>query len=901
MKLLRAGTAARRRGYFLARLLLTAVAVAAPLLALHVYGLVRQKNLDEAAAVSVLRTRAENAAQALDAAFSRIEGMVNFLGSRVELQTLDRERCGPMISGLAAVDPVLANIGAVDLQGGLICLAAVPSAPQRSYKDAPWFAAAVEHTANGQWYFSKPYHGDVSRRLLVNIVAPLRDRSGRRIGLIAAAVDLTYLSQRILASANLPPGSVVGLVDADGFIVARDPDLVGRVGRALPADLRARSRQSGERPFTAQSSNGSTAYFAVKKLQHYGLHVGAASPNAVIMANSRQSSERSALAVVAAGCFGLLFALYAARRLSDPLRSLRRSARASAQGDADARADESLPGAFHDLAVEFNAMLDAKKAGEASRRAQAAAEAASSAKSEFLAHMSHEIRTPMNAILGLTGLVLRTELTPRQLDYLTKSKMAADSLLELIDRILDFSKIEAGKLELENRDFILDEVLGRVTVIVGNKAHQRHLELLISVAPDVPQRMVGDAQRLAQVLVNLCNNAVKFTAAGEILIRVTRVGGDAKGATLRFSVRDSGIGMSAAAVERLFQPFTQADASTSRQYGGSGLGLAISKQLVQLMGGSIGVASELGTGSEFHFTARFDLPADAAMPALATPPTEFGGMRVLVVDDSPDARDVLAALLEAMACDVSVVGSAEECLAEVERCAASNPYDAVLIDCNMPGMDGFQAAHRVRSLACLPRQPLVIMVSVYGDERISQQTRAEGLDGCLAKPVMASTLRDALAIALGRTPAVHASVATRPVDDPNVLSVLRGRHVLLVEDNEVNQLVAGELLRSVAGMRVTVAASGPEAIEALHAQAIDAVLMDVQLPQMDGYETTRRIRSEAAFAELPIIAMTAYATPRDRDRCLAAGMNDHVSKPFEHQMLLAVLARWLLGVESLSA
>jgi signal transduction histidine kinase/CheY-like chemotaxis protein/HPt (histidine-containing phosphotransfer) domain-containing protein len=882
----------KQRSTFLTKLLLTAFAVAAPLLALHLYSLYRQKAQDEAAVVSAIRTRADNAARALDAAFGRVDRIVSFLASRKELQTADAEHCGQLIKGLTSVDPVLANIGAVDLDGRLLCLSAQPQAPRPSYRNAPWFEAALEATSQGHWYFGKPYFGDVTRKHLVNIVAPLNDPAGRRIGLIAAAIDLGYVSERLLTSADMTSGSVVTLADADGTIIARDSEFPRFVGKQVPSKLLAQAEKAGDRTFVATISTGIESIVAVSKLEHYGLRVGAGSPIETIAAKSLEGFRRSALAAVVAGLIGLATALYGVRRLNEPLRSLARSARALAAGDADARADEKLPGEFHDLAVEFNAMLDARLAGEASRRAQAAAVAASQAKSEFLANMSHEIRTPMNAILGLTGLALRTELTPKQHDYLSKAKIAADSLLALIDQILDFSKIEAGKLDLEQREFTLDDVLNRVTVIVGHNAQQKGLELLMGVAADVPQHLVGDAGRLVQVLVNLCNNAVKFTPAGEIVVAIERVEhGPSHDATLRFSVRDSGIGISAEELARLFRPFAQADATTSRKFGGTGLGLAISKQLVELMGGSISATSVPGQGSEFSFTVGFALPSGATSQAPAATLPDLRDVRVLVVDDSLNARDVLGALLRTLGCRVTAVDSAEACLAELE--ASDGAYDIVLMDWKLPGVDGFEAAQRIRRHARLPRQPRIVMVTAYGDEGVARRAQVEGLDGCLTKPVTGSTLLDTIVTALGHVGVTPASAPPAAAGDPQALAALRGREVLLVEDNEFNQLVASELLSSVAGMRVSVAANGPQALESLQARRFDAVLMDVQMPEMDGYETTRRIRSNPAFAALPIIAMTAHATARDRELCLAAGMDDYVTKPFDPQALFAMLAHWV--------
>ena len=547
---------------------------------------------------------------------------------------------------------------------------------------------------------------------------------------------------------------------------------------------------------------------------------------------------------------------------------------------------------------ELNASLEARVAErtrelEASNAALAiardVAEAATQAKGSFLANMSHEIRTPMNAILGLTDLARRTpNLPPAVQSYLGKVRRAGDSLMVVVNDILDFSKIESGKLTLEEREFPLEDVLEKVTTLVGLGASEKGLEFLLSTAPDVPPRLVGDPMRLGQILLNLCGNAVKFTERGEVVVVTVRAAPCVAGrAALRFAVRDTGIGMDESQMARLFQPFDQLDASTTRRFGGTGLGLAICKQLVTMMGGEIGVRSEPGRGSEFHFTLDFGLPDAPARPAEA--PFDASRLRVLVVDDNAGAREVTQALLDQLGCAREAADGAAAALARLQQPGAG--FDLVLLDWRMPGQDGFDAARLIRASTHIARQPRLVMMSAYSDDVIARRASAEGLDAYLGKPATANSLRAVLATVFGSAPrevdTLHESAASGPVE------ALRGRRILLVEDNELNQMVASDLLTGVAGAVVTVAANGEQALACLHAQAFDLVLMDVQMPVMDGYEATRRLRAEPMHAGLPVIAMTAHAMERDRQLSLAAGMTDFITKPFEPRELFAVMAKWL--------
>jgi PAS domain S-box-containing protein len=695
---------------------------------------------------------------------------------------------------------------------------------------------------------------DGSECAIADSCAPIRDREGQVVGAVLVFRDVTkeYAVQKALRDQQFYTRSLIES-NIDALMTTDSSGIITDVNKQMEILTKCTRKELINSPFKNYFTDPNLAEAGIKlvlsnkKVTNYEL---------TARASDGQETEVSYNATTFYGRDGVLQGVFAAAR--------------------DITERKRLDQALQENNVELES-------------ARSVAEKANLAKSDFLANMSHEIRTPMNAIIGMSYLALKTELTSRQRDYINKIKRSSRHLLGIINDILDLSKIEAGKLTVENTEFELEKVLDNIADLIADKTASKGLELIFDIAKNVPPILIGDQLRLGQILINYSNNAVKFTERGEIDIAISIKEETDKDVLLYCAVRDTGIGLSEEQMGRLFQSFSQADASTTRKFGGTGLGLVIAKKLAELMGGEVGVESAPGKGSTFWFTAR--LGKGLGQQRTLALAGDLQDKRVLVVDDNENARLVLGELLGGMSFKVDQVDSGQAAIVAADLAEAQgNPYEIVFLDWQMPEMDGIETSKRLRERP-LSRVPHMIMVTAYGREEIIKAAEDAGISDVLIKPVTASVLFDGVVRILGGV-VENTRSADAPSDTFEQLAAIKGARVLLVEDNELNQEVGVELLHD-AGFIVDLAENGQVALNKIRAVDYDIVLMDMQMPVMDGVTATEEIRKDARFKALPIVAMTANSMQSDRERCMAAGMNDHVAKPIEPEDLWKALLKWI--------
>jgi signal transduction histidine kinase/DNA-binding response OmpR family regulator len=742
----------------------------------------------------------------------------------------------------------------------------------------------------GKPVISDLFIGGALKRPLVAVHVPVQ-RDGKTIYVISAAFVPERLGQ-VLKEQRLPPDRVVAVIDSQGLIVARSHEAARFVGHKAASMLLAKLPFKMEDAIEAITLEGIPVYSMYSKSPASGWAVVVGVPRSVVFSEMFESIQWIAVFLVALLAAGLGIAWYFARNIARSVSALSCAVVTLGRQGGTSREVQRLTFREADDAITTLHSVEAELLRYRHRlenlieqrtlqlqSAMEQAQTANAAKDVFVANMSHELRTPMNAVLGMAHLLGTTGMSPEQGRYLDMIRASGQTLLGILNDILDFSKMQAGKVEKHPVRFNLDEVLHALATIMSVSAGDKDLELCIGVEPDVPRALIGDQLRLQQILVNLAGNAIKFTETGEVSVRVELV--SRAPLTLGFTVRDTGIGMSDEQLGRLFSPFTQGDLSTTRRFGGTGLGLTISKGLIEMLGGEIAVRSAVGEGSEFHFTLPFSA-ADEAPPVIPAN-AAAGRLHLLVVDDNQTSRSFICKTIEAWNWSCDSVASGPEAL---ERLGTGVVYDAVLVDWHMPGMDGAQTIAAIQARMADASVPVICMVNAYGRGKLMQEMASIPAAAYLTKPVTSSSLFDTV-----QTARAHQHTGEVDAADAAPMPTLTGVQVLLVEDNFINQNVAKGILEQ-AGAVVAVAENGQTALDLLRAQRYDLVLMDVQMPVMDGFTATRLIRDELALT-LPVIAMTAGVMASEREQCIAAGMDDFIAKPIDVEQMFATMQRHL--------